>query len=152
MSKCFLLKFLSSMLSFRRNMLYPCHAELIKMPHLHLIFSQSDYLIKIVDINSHTEWQTVQIQISWLLKKPTDLGLHCLQRQGTSWFSRTWVKFSSRIALLFHIKPTSISVKPVYCYFWDSNAGIDIKLVKENYLKVEIIFAFLHQNICWCND
>ena len=23
-------------------------------------------------------WQTVQIQISWLLKKPTDLDLHCL--------------------------------------------------------------------------
>ena len=32
------------------------------------IFSQSDYLIQIVDINSHTEWQTVQIQISWLLR------------------------------------------------------------------------------------
>ena len=25
-------------------------------------------------------------QISWLLKKPTDLDLHCLQRQGTSGF------------------------------------------------------------------
>ena len=24
----------------------------------------------------------MQIQISWLLQKPTDLGLHCLQRQG----------------------------------------------------------------------
>ena len=32
------------------------------------IFSQSDYLIQIVDINSHTELQTVQIQISWLLR------------------------------------------------------------------------------------
>ena len=31
-------------------------------------FSQSDYLIQIVDINSHTEWQTVQIQISWVLQ------------------------------------------------------------------------------------
>ena len=36
------------------------------MPHPFLIDSQSDYLIWIVDINSHTEWQTVQIQISWL--------------------------------------------------------------------------------------
>ena len=44
------------------------------------IFSQSDYLIQVVDINSDTEQQTVQIQISWLLKKPTDLDLHCLQR------------------------------------------------------------------------
>ena len=43
------------------------------MPHQVLLFSQSDYLIQIVDINSHTEWQRVQIQISWLLQKPTDL-------------------------------------------------------------------------------
>ena len=42
-------------------------------------FSQPDYLIKVVGIDSHTEWQTVQIQISWLLQKPTDLDLHCLQ-------------------------------------------------------------------------
>ena len=40
----------------------------MKMPHqlLILVFSQSDYLIKFVDTNSHTYWQTVQIQISWL--------------------------------------------------------------------------------------
>ena len=34
----------------------------------------------------------MQIQISWLLKKPTDLDLHCLQRQGISAFSMTRVK------------------------------------------------------------
>ena len=34
----------------------------------------------------------MQIQISWLLKKPSDLDLHCLQRQGISGFSRTRVK------------------------------------------------------------
>ena len=34
----------------------------------------------------------MQIQISWLLQKVTDLGLHCLQRQGVSRFSRTKVK------------------------------------------------------------
>ena len=33
-----------------------------------LIFSQSDYVIRIVAINSHTQWQIVQIQISWLLQ------------------------------------------------------------------------------------
>ena len=33
----------------------------------------------------------MQIQISWLLKKPTDLDLHCLQRQDISEFSRTRV-------------------------------------------------------------
>ena len=63
------------------------------MPCPFLIFSQSDYLIHIVDINSHTQWQTVQIQISWLLQKPTDLALHCLQRQDISGTSRTRVKF-----------------------------------------------------------
>ena len=35
----------------------------------------------------------MQIQISWLLQKPTDLDLHCLQRQGISGFSRTRVKY-----------------------------------------------------------
>ena len=34
----------------------------------------------------------MQIQISWLLQKPTDLDLHCLQRQGISGFSRTRIK------------------------------------------------------------
>ena len=34
----------------------------------------------------------MQIQISWLLQKPTDLDLHCLQRQGISRFSMTRFK------------------------------------------------------------
>ena len=59
------------------------------MPRPLLIFSQSDCLIQIVATNSHTEWQTVQTQISW--QKPTDLDLHCLQRLGMSGFSRTRV-------------------------------------------------------------
>ena len=72
--------------------LIPCHTEYIKMPHPLLIVSQSDYLkIQVVDINLHTDWQTVQIQISWLLQKPADLDLHYLQRQGISGFSRTRV-------------------------------------------------------------
>ena len=33
----------------------------------------------------------MQIQISWLLQKPTDLDLHCLQRQSISGFRRTRV-------------------------------------------------------------
>ena len=33
----------------------------------------------------------MQIQISWLLQKPTELDLHCLQRQSISGFSRTRV-------------------------------------------------------------
>ena len=54
------------------------------MPHPLLIFSQLVYLIRVIDTNSNTEWQTGQIQIS-LLQKPTDLDLHCLQRQGNSY-------------------------------------------------------------------
>ena len=34
----------------------------------------------------------MQIPISWFLQKPTDLDLHCLQRQGISGLSRTRVK------------------------------------------------------------
>ena len=59
------------------------------MPCPLLIVSQSEYLIQIVDINPHTEWETVQTQISWLLQKPTDLDLHYLQWQGIIRFSRT---------------------------------------------------------------
>ena len=41
----------------------------------------------------------MQIQISWLLRKPTDLDLHCLQRQGISGFSRTRVKSKLQMRL-----------------------------------------------------
>ena len=73
------------------------------MPHPLLIFSQSDYLIQVVDTNSNTEWQTVQIQISWLLQKPTDQDLHCLQRQDISGFSRTRVKRDYTLHITVHI-------------------------------------------------
>ena len=36
------------------NYFNPCPAELNKMPHPFLIFSHSDYLIQIVDMNLHT--------------------------------------------------------------------------------------------------
>ena len=55
------------------------------MPCPFQIFSQSDHLIPIVDINSHNEWQPVQIQISLLL------------RQGIFGFSRTRVNISKYI-------------------------------------------------------
>ena len=67
------------------------YLTLVLLNKLILIFSKSDYLIWIVAIDSNTYRQTVQIQISWLLKKPTDLDLHCLQRQGIDRFSRTRV-------------------------------------------------------------
>ena len=74
------------------------------MPCPLLIVSQSDFLIQIVDINSHTKWQTVQIQISWLLQKPTELVLHCLQRQNIFGFSRTRVNNFSFLFSAKHFK------------------------------------------------
>ena len=63
------------------------------MPRPLLIFSQSNYLIQVVDTDSDTNWQTVQIQISWLLHKPTDLDLHCLHVEanwsGSALFAKT---------------------------------------------------------------
>ena len=49
----------------------------------------------------------MQIQISWLLQKPTDLDLHCLQRQGISGFSRTRVNIlinSDSVQVFLHGK------------------------------------------------
>ena len=46
----------------------------------------------------------MQIQISWLLKKPTDLDLHCLQRQGISGFIRTRVKYFKQHYVCTQIK------------------------------------------------
>ena len=34
-----------------------------------------------------------EANISWLLKKPTDLDIHSLQRHGISGLSGTWVKY-----------------------------------------------------------
>ena len=81
------------------------------MPRPFPIFTQSDCLIQVVD--SHTESQTVQIQISWLLQKPTDLDLHCLQRQGISGLSRTRVKiFSNLLVFYFYmLKVLKLSVR-----------------------------------------
>ena len=67
------------------------------MPRPLLIFSQSDYLIQIIDTNSNTEWQTVQIQ------KPTDLDLHCLQRQGIFGSAGLGLKYMQPIFLVFMI-------------------------------------------------
>ena len=50
----------------------------------------------------------MQIQISWLLQKPTDLDLHCLQRQGISGFSMTRVKAQN--ASVQNQKPLSLSM------------------------------------------
>ena len=71
------------------------------MPRPLVSFSKSVYLIQFADTNSNTEWQTVQIQISLLLQKSTDLNLHCLQWQDISEFSRTRVTKHEQLHLFF---------------------------------------------------
>ena len=109
-------------------------------------FSQSDYLIRIVAIISHTRLQTVQIQISWLLQKPTDLELHCLQRWGISGFSRTRVNFLYLffevffffflINIFFYLKQLINSI----LYFFPQ----DIEQVSKEYLGKEIYVGWPH--------
>ena len=64
----------------------------------------------------------MQIQISWLLQKPTDLDLHCLQRQGISGFSRSRVK-------------TNVYV--LQCYLLRSIKVIRCSLRGDSYVKIE---------------
>ena len=50
---------------------------------------------------------------SWLLKKPTDLDLHCLQRQGISGINRTRVKI---VNVFYHpVKAQNLNFS-VYIY------------------------------------
>ena len=89
-----------------KEMANPCNTENFKMPHPLLIVSQSDYLIQIVNTNPYTQWQTVQIQISWLLK-PTYLDLHCITKTRLfkyieNFTSENW-KFSDKKLWYFFI-------------------------------------------------
>ena len=100
-----------------------------------LIFSQSDCLIQVVDTNSNTEWQTVQIQI---LQKPTDLDLHCFQSQGISGFSRTRVNFEQKVSYLKAmwvelLKVSEQRTRDISCFFFTQNA-------------VRFFFLFSHKN------
>ena len=63
----------------------------------------------------------MQIQISWLLEKPTDLDLHYLQRQGISRFSRTRVKRSRKL-------PFNRSACTIHCDLEDRFEHIQIQI------------------------
>ena len=66
-------------------------------------------------------WQTVQIQISWLLKKPTDLDRHCLQRQGVSGCRRTRVKRLRKkqsIYTKYWDRPALTALTKIRCQMW----------------------------------
>ena len=65
------------------------------MPCQFPIFSQSDYLIQVVDIYKFAYLIAKSADPDQLasseVQRPTDLALHCLQRQGIPGFSRTRV-------------------------------------------------------------
>ena len=51
---------------------------------------------------SFSPFSLLLIKEGQILQKPTDLDLHCLQRQGISWFSRTRVNaLHKKIICLF---------------------------------------------------
>ena len=58
---------------------------------------------------------TVQIQFSWLLKKPADLDLHCLQSQGISGFSRTRIKMLAMWKAPYCHKQTAKAQISLHC-------------------------------------
>ena len=63
----------------------------------------------------------MQIQISWLLQKPSDLDLHCLQRQGISGFSRTRVNSFDWAVKLQPKQTNSAYFSSVYSSFLQVN-------------------------------
>ena len=51
----------------------------------------------------------MQVQISWLLKKPTDLDLHCLHKQSIARFSRTRCKSNTYSYFFFFLDKMNLT-------------------------------------------
>ena len=125
----------------------PCHAEYIKdvTPSF---YCQPNRILEVVNTNSHIEWQTVQIQISWLVKKPTELDLHCLQRQGISESARSGLT-------LFNTYP-AVHDNPYLCKQCRSKSDSLIRMASEEAIwsgstLFVIQFVNLNENSIWCN-
>ena len=84
------------MSTFILKRLNPCHSEIIKMPHPLQNFNQSGFLIQVVDTNSHTKWQTVQIRISWMASWS---GSVLFAKAGHIWVHQNQVKWTKRVSL-----------------------------------------------------
>ena len=63
----------------------------------------------------------MQIQISWLRQKPTDLELHGLQRHGVSGFNRKMVNYEQRV-----IPVVGMAIKTRFVY--SALLSIDLSL------------------------
>ena len=75
----------------------------------------------------------MQIQISWLLQKPTDLDLHCLLRQGMSCSAREGLIFQTG-RRFFRIKCTFDDEMPV-------NLANSLRVYLASVLRSSLIFA-----------
>ena len=101
----------------------------------------------------------MQIQISWLLQKPTDLDLHCLLRQGMSCSARGGLKadagYEERLRLhrAFNLIVPLIKgfISPVHLNL--KNKSICLVLIKllpnkNNYIKLETIVHLKIGHVC----
>ena len=79
--------------------------------------------------NSADPDQLASFQISWLLKKPTDLDLHCFQRQGMSCSAREGlINFTYKLLLIDScLKKTKKTQKKTTNVVWNS-APKELKL------------------------
>ena len=95
----------------------------------------------------------MQIQISWLLQKPTDLDLHCLLRQGMSCSAREglrlirvcrctdWLESSLGAYVRGYVQPWMKKVKDAVCMLW----------VVHSCIIVSFFFFFIHGLMKWKN-
>ena len=139
---------------------HPCHAEYIKTPHPLLIFSQSDYLIQVVDTNSHTERQTVQIQISWLQKPTVWICTVSKDRAypgsaGPGLTFKVYNKYTITTVMwsnaLYHVLPMF-----TYMYFWimhfvwssdlQTSRWDVIQGIRSCYCRIKLYLLYLY---CW---
>ena len=87
----------------------------------------------------------MQIQISWLLKKPTDLDLHCLQRQGISGFSRTRVKYEFKRVNFLGRSSLTTTFLTTRVYF--------ILLIKDSLQQhIHLNGNIFWNKCCYCNE
>ena len=103
------------------------------MPHQFRIFSQSDYLIQIVDINSHTYWQTVQIQIRiqliWIYTVKQDISGFSRTRVNLKLSAKSECLASGRLLVQSQLYYVTSDIALVKAFFFFQSKSIDIFLI-----------------------
>ena len=83
----------------------------------------------------------MQIQISWLLEKPTDLDLHCLQKHGISGSARLGLE--AILPDLFLCKVGQVTYKDLIAYI---HLKYDFAL-KQDLLQKKRIYSPFHKGL-----